>query len=158
MYALHQLRRRNLVLARQLALLLERVHDVAVHSRSRALQGFQYLASEMALPLGYWVVVAEAAVERARLTVVPRARTRAARVPFVSLVTLLLLGGVVGLLLFNTSMQQSSWPSAATIRACIARTPSSSSWELSAQCACRPGCPPVAGRAGTRAFPLRSRA
>ena len=37
---------------------------VAVHSRSRALQGFQYLASEMALPLGYWVVVAEAAVER----------------------------------------------------------------------------------------------
>ena len=53
--------------------------------------------------------LAEAAVERARLTVVPRARTRAARVPFVSLVTLLLLGGVVGLLLFNTSMQQSSF-------------------------------------------------
>ena len=51
-------------LGSQLALLLERVHDVAVHSRSRALQGFQYLASEMALPLGYWVVVAEAAVER----------------------------------------------------------------------------------------------
>ena len=53
--------------------------------------------------------LAEAAVERARLTVVPRAHTRAARVPFVSLVTLLLLGGVVGLLLFNTSMQQSSF-------------------------------------------------
>ncbi len=53
--------------------------------------------------------LAEAAVERARLTVVPRARTRAARLPFVSLVTLLLLGGVVGLLLFNTSMQQSSF-------------------------------------------------
>ncbi len=53
--------------------------------------------------------LAEAAGERARLTVVPRARTRAARLPFVSLVTLLLLGGVVGLLLFNTSMQQSSF-------------------------------------------------
>lgn len=53
--------------------------------------------------------LAEVAVERARLTVVPRARTRAAKVPFVSLVTLLLVGGVVGLLLFNTSMQQSSF-------------------------------------------------
>jgi len=53
--------------------------------------------------------MAEAAVERARLTVVPRTRTQAARIPFVSLVTLLLLGGVVGLLLFNTSMQQSSF-------------------------------------------------
>ena len=30
--------------------------------------------------------IAEAAVERARLTVVPRRRTRAARVPFVTLV------------------------------------------------------------------------
>lgn len=53
--------------------------------------------------------IAEAAVERARLTVVPRRRVRAARVPFVSLVSLLLLGGVVGLLLFNTSMQQASF-------------------------------------------------
>jgi hypothetical protein len=51
----------------------------------------------------------EAAVERARLTVVPRRRTGAARVPFVTLVTLVLLGGVVGLLLFNTSMQQASF-------------------------------------------------
>jgi len=51
----------------------------------------------------------EAAVERARLTVVPRRRTPAARVPFVTLVTLVLLGGVVGLLLFNTSMQQASF-------------------------------------------------
>ena len=51
----------------------------------------------------------EAAVERARLTVVPRRRTRAARVPFVTLVSLVLLGGVVGLLLFNTSMQQASF-------------------------------------------------
>lgn len=53
--------------------------------------------------------IAGAAVERARLSVVPVARTRAAKVPFVSLVTVLLLGGVVGLLLFNTSMQQSAF-------------------------------------------------
>jgi len=53
--------------------------------------------------------IAEAAVERARLTVVPRRRVRAARVPFVTLVSLILLGGVIGLLLFNTSMQQASF-------------------------------------------------
>jgi hypothetical protein len=53
--------------------------------------------------------IAEAAVERARLSVVPRRRVRAARVPFVTLVSLVLLGGVVGLLLFNTSMQQASF-------------------------------------------------
>ena len=52
--------------------------------------------------------IAEAAVERARLSVVPRRRVRAARVPFVTLVALVLLGGVGGLLLFNTSMQQAS--------------------------------------------------
>ncbi|WP_127480407.1 hypothetical protein [Nocardioides pantholopis] len=54
--------------------------------------------------------IAGDAVERARLTVVPRARAaRAARVPFVLLVSALLLGGVVGLLMFNTSMQQASF-------------------------------------------------
>src|SRR4051794_11687021 len=54
--------------------------------------------------------IAEAAVERARLTVVPRIpRRRAARVPFVTLVSLLLVGGVAGLLFFNTSMQQASF-------------------------------------------------
>lgn len=53
--------------------------------------------------------LAEAAVERARLTVVPRRTQRAARVPFVSLVSLLLVTGVVGLLLFNTNMQQASF-------------------------------------------------
>ena len=57
--------------------------------------------------------IAEAAVERARLTVVPRRRVRAARVPFVSLVSLVLLGGVIGLLLFNTSMQQASFTASA---------------------------------------------
>jgi hypothetical protein len=53
--------------------------------------------------------IAEAAVERARLTVVPRTPRRAARVPFVALVSLLLVGGVAGLLFFNTSMQQVSF-------------------------------------------------
>ncbi len=52
---------------------------------------------------------AEHAVERARLTVVPRRRTAAPRVPFFILVAVVLLGGVVGLLLFNTSMQQASF-------------------------------------------------
>ena len=53
--------------------------------------------------------IAEAAVERARLTVVPRRVQKAPRVPFVSLVSLLLVAGVVGLLLFNISMQQTSF-------------------------------------------------
>lgn len=54
--------------------------------------------------------IAGAAVERARLTVVPRTRAvRAARVPFVLFVSLILLLGVVGLLMFNTSMQQASF-------------------------------------------------
>jgi cell division protein FtsB len=57
--------------------------------------------------------LAEAAVERARLTVVPRRRTRAPRVPFVTLVSVVLLGGVIGLLLFNTSMQQASFAATA---------------------------------------------
>jgi hypothetical protein len=58
--------------------------------------------------------IAEAAVERARLTVVPRtAGRRAARVPFVMLVSLLLVGGVAGLLAFNTSMQQASFTATA---------------------------------------------
>ena len=57
--------------------------------------------------------MAEAAVERARLTVVPRRRTRAARMPFVMLVSMVLLGGVIGLLLFNTSMQQASFAASA---------------------------------------------
>jgi cell division protein FtsL len=53
--------------------------------------------------------LADAALSRARLTVVPRVRARAPRVPFVLLVSLLLAGGVVGLLMFNTSMQQASF-------------------------------------------------
>ncbi|KRC56697.1 MULTISPECIES: hypothetical protein [unclassified Nocardioides] len=54
--------------------------------------------------------LAQAALERARLTVVPRTRRRRApRVPFVTFVSIILLAGVVGLLLFNTSMQQASF-------------------------------------------------
>ena len=52
------------------------------------------------------------AVDRARLMVVPRLRSRAPRVPFVTLLSMLLLAGVVGLLLFNTSMQQASFTAA----------------------------------------------
>ena len=57
--------------------------------------------------------IAQEAVERARLSVVPRTRTRAPKVPFVTLVSLLLVGGIVGLLLFNTSMQQASFAATA---------------------------------------------
>ncbi|HEY9563094.1 MAG TPA: hypothetical protein VIR30_04915 [Nocardioides sp.] len=53
--------------------------------------------------------IAEAAVEQARLRVVPRLASDAPRVPFVTLVSLLLVAGVVGLLLFNTTMQQNSF-------------------------------------------------
>ncbi len=53
--------------------------------------------------------LADAALTRARLSVVPRVRSRAPRVPFVLLVSLLLVGGVIGLLMFNTSMQQTSF-------------------------------------------------
>jgi len=57
---------------------------------------------------------AEAAIERARLTVVPRATARrAARVPFVALVSVLLVGGVAGLLFLNTTMQQVSFTTTA---------------------------------------------
>lgn len=56
--------------------------------------------------------IAEQAIERARLTVVPRTRTAAPRAPFVIVVATVLLVGVVGLLLFNTSMQQQSFAAA----------------------------------------------
>lgn len=57
---------------------------------------------------------AEEAVDWARLAVVPRQRSRhAPRVPFVILVGLVLLGGVAGLLLFNTHMQKNSFTATA---------------------------------------------
>ncbi|QYJ04736.1 hypothetical protein KUV85_03370 [Nocardioides panacisoli] len=59
--------------------------------------------------------LAQAAVRRARLTLVPRpvVRSSAAKVPFVMLLSVVLLGGVIGLLLFNTSMQQASFRASA---------------------------------------------
>ena len=56
--------------------------------------------------------IAENAIERARLTVVPRTRPTAPRAPFVLVVAAVLLVGVVGLLMFNTSMQQASFAAA----------------------------------------------
>jgi cell division protein FtsL len=56
--------------------------------------------------------IAEQAIERARLTVVPRARPAAPKAPFVAVVATVLLLGVVGLLMFNTSMQQASFAAA----------------------------------------------
>ncbi len=60
---------------------------------------------------------ADAAVERARLTVVPPrrslGRTQAARTPFAVLVLAMLAAGVVGLLMFNTNMQQASFKATA---------------------------------------------
>lgn len=51
----------------------------------------------------------EEVTRRARLSVVPRRRVAAPRVPFVTLVSAVLLAGVVGLLLFNTQMQQAAF-------------------------------------------------
>jgi cell division protein FtsB len=45
-----------------------------------------------------------AALQRARLTVVPRPR-----LPFSALISAILLAGVIGLLMFNTSMQQAAF-------------------------------------------------
>lgn len=53
--------------------------------------------------------VGDLAAARARLRVVSRPRTVAPTMPFVLLVTLILVGGVVSLLMFNTSMQQASF-------------------------------------------------
>ncbi|UDY22493.1 hypothetical protein [Nocardioides sp. Kera G14] len=49
------------------------------------------------------------ALERARLRVVPRRRVQTSGLPFVLLVSLILVGGVVALLMFNTSMQGASF-------------------------------------------------
>ncbi|MGN6780152.1 MAG: hypothetical protein ACTHJH_01480 [Marmoricola sp.] len=50
---------------------------------------------------------------RSRLALVPPVRSRARRTPFVVLVVGVLVGGVVGLLLFNTQMQQGSFQTSA---------------------------------------------
>lgn len=64
-------------------------------------------------PRGRLPRIATAAVEQARLRLVPRRNRRAARMPFVTLISLILLAGVIGLLLFNTSMQQASFAESA---------------------------------------------
>ncbi len=46
---------------------------------------------------------------RPRLTIVPRVASRAPRIPFVALVVTLLIGGLVGLLLLNTSLQRGAY-------------------------------------------------
>lgn len=51
----------------------------------------------------------DAAAVRSRLALVPPVRVRARRTPFVVLVAAVLVAGVVGLLLFNTQMQQGSF-------------------------------------------------
>ncbi|WP_235739164.1 hypothetical protein [Nocardioides alcanivorans] len=53
--------------------------------------------------------IAEQAVQRARLTVVPRRDRPGNGVPFVVFVSLLLVAGVIGLLMLNTTMQQNSF-------------------------------------------------
>ncbi len=68
------------------------------------------MSSPVSSPLaGPALRLTSAALSRARLTVVPRVRSRAPRVPFVLLVSLVLALGVVGLLMFNTSMQQAAF-------------------------------------------------
>lgn len=54
-----------------------------------------------------------AAVDKARLRVVPGRAPTHTRVPFMALVSLVLLGGIIGLLLFNTSMQQAAFATTA---------------------------------------------
>lgn len=56
---------------------------------------------------------ARRALRRARLTVVPQKIEQAARVPFLALVSLMALLGVVTLLMFNTSLQQGSFAASA---------------------------------------------
>jgi cell division protein FtsB len=53
------------------------------------------------------------AAVRSRLALVQPVRSRARRTPFVALVALVLVAGVVGLLLFNTQMQQGSFETSA---------------------------------------------
>ena len=53
--------------------------------------------------------IAGVAVQRARLTVVPKRQSTARRAPFALLVGAMLAVGVAGLLAFNTNMQQSAF-------------------------------------------------
>ena len=48
-------------------------------------------------------------LSRPRLTIVPKVAARAPRIPFVILVVLVLVGGLVGLLLVNTTLQRGAY-------------------------------------------------
>ena len=65
--------------------------------------------SQLTSPVRTVARPAAAAVERARLALVPVRRVDAPRAPFAVLVFLILGAGVVGLLMFNTQMQQDSF-------------------------------------------------
>jgi hypothetical protein len=68
------------------------------------------MSSTAPVPLSRVPRLAGAALQRARLTVVPRRRRRrSSPVPFVMVISMIAVGGIVGLLLFNTSMQQASF-------------------------------------------------
>lgn len=60
--------------------------------------------------------LAEAATARARLALVPARARNARRTPFAVLVFALLAGGVIGLLMFNTHMQQNAFKASALQR------------------------------------------
>ena len=98
---------------------------------------------------------AEAAVERARLTVVPprRAlgRTQAARTPFAVLVIAMLVAGVVGLLMFNTNMQQASFKATALQEQVNVLTAKEQSLNMELDAAARPAAARGGGQ-GARAW------
>lgn len=71
-----------------------------------------------------------AAVERARLTIVPARRFGAPRAPFAVLVLAILAAGVVGLLMFNTHMQQASFHATALQQRADALTAKRQSLEM----------------------------
>ena len=88
--------------------------------------------------------------QRARLTVVPRTGPAPARLPFVTLVSFVLLAGVVGLLMFNTSMQQAAFAATALEQQADDPRPPASrrcGWS-STRCATRSGWPLKAQRMG----------
>ncbi len=81
----------------------------ALQIRSGQIRSGQIRSGRSRSASGHFSGLAGAALEKARLTVVPRARTRTSPLPFVTLVSFLLLAGVIGLLMFNTSMQQAAF-------------------------------------------------
>lgn len=75
----------------------------------------------------------DAAAVRSRLALVPPVRSRARRTPFVALVGVVLVAGVVGLLLFNTQMQQGSFETSALQQQAQALTAEQQSLDMQLQ-------------------------